>query len=83
MATVHPKPTISFSVTLHMNESEARALDAIVGYGFDSFYDHFTKLGTHYIGPHKEGCRTLFESVRQALPSALANIDESRKALKT
>ncbi len=83
MAHIYPKPTVSFQVTITMNEDEARALDAIVGYGFDSFYETFTKhMGEAYIKGHKVGCRALFESVRAEIPSALTRIDEARKALK-
>ena len=52
-------------VTLVMTEAEAKALDALVGYGPQNFlkvfYEH---LGKAYLEPHERGLRSLFESVR-------------------
>jgi hypothetical protein len=56
---------IKGEVTLVMSEAEAKALDALVGYGpaefLKVFYEH---LGKAYLQPHERGLRALFESVR-------------------
>ncbi len=68
-------------MSILLNESEARALDALVGYGDDAFIQEFKeKLGEHYIRDHEQGLRSLFQRLRQALPSELARIDEARRA---
>ena len=65
MAKVIGHGEINGEVTLVLNESEARALDAIVGYGAEpflkAFYEH---LGKAYLQPYERGLRSLFESVR-------------------
>lgn len=75
------QPTVSLNVTIQLNEAEARALDGLVGYGVDGFIDLFYKnLGDHYLKPHEAGLRSLFEDLRQTLPSMLSRADEARKA---
>lgn len=65
MARVIGYGEIKGEVTLVMSEEEAKALDALVGYGPQNFlkvfYEH---LGKAYLEPHERGLRSLFESVR-------------------
>lgn len=90
MATSVPKIKVEFKVFLELNEVEARALDALVGYGYDDFEKFFeefveqfySKLGKHYMVPYKEGLRSLFESVRDNLCPQLRQIDHARSILE-
>lgn len=80
MAVLQHHPSVKLDLTLRLTEAEARALDALVGYGFEPFRDTFYQhLGSHYLEPHEEGLKTLFESVRQFLPGILSRMDEARK----
>lgn len=65
MAKVIGSGEIKGEVTLLLSEAEAKALDALVGYGPEPFlkvfYEH---LGKAYLQPHERGLKSLFESVR-------------------
>lgn len=85
MADIIARSEVRFAVTLTLSESEARALDALAGYGADSFLETFYKLGRHYMEPYEPGLRKLFDSIRGGpgtLSSALASIDDARRVLK-
>jgi len=80
MAEIVQRPKVEVSATMLFNEAELRALDALVGYGVDPFLKVFyEKLGKHYMQPHEAGLRTLFESVRQIVPSILGRTDDARR----
>jgi hypothetical protein len=69
--------TIEFTQTF--TEAEARALDALVGYGFEPFLKVFyAHMGRHYMEPHEAGLRKLFESIG-AVRAALSIIDDQRR----
>lgn len=81
MAVIAGKPDVRLIVTLALNEDEARALDAIVGYGSDNFIDAFYKqLGRSYLEKHEAGLRTLFDSVREHVGPLLSRTDSARAA---
>lgn len=83
MAKLTPQATIEFQVHFSISEVEARALEAMVGYGSDAFIEVFyEKLGRAYMERHEKGLRTLFESIKNVVPSTLHKIDEARKVLK-
>jgi hypothetical protein len=74
------KVKLDFEVQLNLNEGELRALDALVGYGFQSFVDAFyEKLGKHYMQPYEKNLKTLFEKIEELRP-CLGEIDNIRKA---
>lgn len=74
---------LSFSINLQLTEGEARALDAICGYGPDEFVKWFyANLGKHYLKPHENDMRSLFNTVRDELPRELGKIDKVRKAIR-
>ncbi len=78
---IEAKPNIDLRVTLSINEVEARALDALTGYGHDEFIKAFYQfLGQHYMAPHEAGLRSFLASIRDTLPVILANTDTARKA---
>ena len=65
MAKVIGYGKVAGEVTLVLNEEEAAALDALVGYGFKPFKEVFyEKMGKAYLQPHEQGLKSLFESVR-------------------
>lgn len=71
-----------FNVLLKLSEEEARALEAIVGYGPDKFVEWFYKnLGKHYLKPHENGMRSLFATVRKELSHRLYDIDNIKKSI--
>lgn len=80
------KPTVvvlDASITLTLNEQEARALNAIAGYGIKPFLEVFyDKMGKHYLKPHEEGLKSLFEAARNKLPSHYYDVDRARQILK-
>ena len=86
MAKIKPKVRIEYSVELILNENEARALDALIGYGFDSF-DKFLKefyenMGKHYMEPHADGLRSLFKEITEQVLPQIGQIDAQREAIK-
>lgn len=79
MARIEGRPKIDLEVALIINESEARALDALVGYGTDSFLKAFyEKLGEAYMKQHESGLRSFFAAVKENIPFLLAKLDESK-----
>lgn len=71
----HIEPEITFTVT----ESEARAMEALAGYGTDPFLEVFYKhMGKAYLQPHESGLRSLFEILRQKTNIELNKISEAK-----
>jgi len=74
---------IGGKIYLELEEGEARALEAICGYGPDAFVKWFYKnLGEHYLKPHEDAMRSLFATVRAELPKHLSKLDKARKFFK-
>lgn len=81
MAKIDSRATIQATVTLALSESEAAALDALVGYGVEPFLKVFYKeLGEAYLKPHEAGLRSLFESVSAGDASVYAHLRRSADA---
>jgi len=75
--------TVEFKLNIELTESEARAWDAIVGYGFDAFIKVFKEnLGKSYIEPYEVACKKMFEDTKRELGFQLHAIDEVKKAIK-
>ncbi len=73
------KARVRFSVPVELTEGEVRGLDAICGYGIDEFLKCFyAHMGKHYLEPHENSVRELFEKVRSLRP-VIHDIDEARK----
>lgn len=82
MKTVRTTATLSFGASIALNETEVRALDALVGYGDEAFLKHFKeKLGEAYIRAHEAGLKSFFAAVRRDVLPALRDIDEARRDL--
>lgn len=67
---------VKTKITLELTMGEAGALDAIVGYGVDSFKEVFKKhMGKSYIEPYEDHLNSLFTKCR--------NLSHSVKQIKT
>ncbi|RWO22854.1 hypothetical protein [Mesorhizobium sp.] len=74
--------TIAFGATITLNETEVRALDALVGYGDDAFLKVFKeKLGAAYIRDYEAGLRSFFRAVGRDVLPALREIEDARRDL--
>lgn len=72
---------LDVQIILSLTEQEARALEAIVGYGTEAFLKCFYQhLGEHYLKPHEDGVKTLFETIKLELPKHLRKADNARDA---
>ncbi|AMX93762.1 MULTISPECIES: hypothetical protein [Mesorhizobium] len=81
--SVRTTATLTFGASITLNETEVRALEAMIGYGADAFLKVFKeKLGEHYIRDHQEGVRSFFKAVGRDVLPALRDIDEARKDLQ-
>ncbi len=81
MAKITTRPSVNLELTFTINETEARALDALAGYGDDAFIQHFyEKLGKAYMEDHEAGLRCFLKDIRAFVPSALRRVDDARKA---
>lgn len=73
---------LKIRVNLELTEVEARALDALIGYGFEPFKEVFyEKLGKHYMQPHENGLKSLFEAVKTQVVPTLNKMDKIKKNL--
>lgn len=76
------RPIVTVEATMTLDEGELAALDALVGYGTDSFLKVFyEKMGESYLKPHEKSLRSLFEKVRQTAPAPLAHVRQMRNDL--
>jgi hypothetical protein len=79
MARIVENPTIQLAVVFEIGEAEARALDALVGYGDEAFIKVFyEKLGAAYMRDHEAGLRLFFKSIREQMPGVLNRTDKAR-----
>ena len=80
MSEIKSGAAIKGEILLKLTEDEARALDAICGYGPDQFIKWFyANHGKHYLQPHEKAMRSLFDTVRSELGKHLRKFDEARK----
>lgn len=78
-----PKIKIEYELTLQLNETEARALDALVGYGHEAFLKVFyEKLGKSYMQPHEKGLISLFDAIKGQVPEQLRFVDAAKAQIK-
>jgi hypothetical protein len=78
------KATVEFSINFELTLGEAKALDAIVGYGIEPFlkvfYEH---LGKAYLQPHESEMINLFNRVKNDLPHEVYKIEQAKEAINT
>jgi hypothetical protein len=83
MSTIRSGSKITAEVHLVLTEEEARALYNITVYGVQPFVDWFYRnMGKHYLKPHEDGLRSLFDTIGKELPQHLTRVDNARKAAK-
>lgn len=81
MAKLEVRPRIDLEIVFSVNEAEARALDALVGYGADAFIKAFyEKLGESYMRDHEAGLRSFLKSITPFISAALHRQDMAEKA---
>lgn len=81
MAKITVRPAVDLVFRFSIDEQEARALDALAGYGDDSFITAFyEKLGKSYMEDHEAGLRSFLKSIRDIIPPALLQLESARKA---
>lgn len=82
MARLTTEPKLEARATIQFEESELRALDALIGYGTDPFLKVFYKhMGSSYMKPHEAGLRQLFKTLGGSVGEALRKVDDARKLL--
>jgi len=81
--SIKHKCWIELRTIIELTESETRALEALAGYGVDSFLSVFyEKMGKHYLEPHEKGLRSLFKNINETTKPAIDHIDKTRKILR-
>lgn len=84
MANLQTNPVVNITITLKLEEEEARALKALTEYGEDRFIEIFyAHLGKYALEPHEAGLRSLFQSVNAILPKLLKQADQARGIFTT
>ena len=83
MAQLTVKPKVELKVVFEVDEEEARALDALAGYGDDQFVQHFYEhLGRAYMEKHEQGLRKFLASIRKMMPAIIESTNRSRAAFQ-
>lgn len=76
---IKPRFNITTRINIDLDEEEARALEALAGYGTDAFlkvfYEH---LGKHYMQPYEAGLKRIFDVFQGDLKSQLNKIDQAK-----
>lgn len=81
MAKILGTGNVSVTATMEFNETELRALEALVGYSDQAFLKSFYEnLGTSYMKPHEEGLLSVFASIRKEVPHILRRTTAARDA---
>lgn len=79
MAQINGRIETKLYFHVELEESEARALKALAGYGDEAFVKTFyEKLGKAYLEPHIQGLKRLFAVVRTSVVPMLARVDDAR-----
>jgi hypothetical protein len=74
---------VDVQITFSVTEEEARALDALAGYGDQSAIDAFyAGCGKHYMQPYEGGLRSFLSTIRSVVTPALNQADQLRSQLK-
>lgn len=74
-------PRIDVDVNLKLTMVEVQALEALAGYGIESFLKVFyEQMGKHYLEPHEQGLRSLFKAISSELPPIIQRYGAARQA---
>lgn len=75
MANIKGKVEAGFRIQFTIDGDEARALDAMAGYGDDAFVKAFYEhLGKSYMQKHEEGLRRFLISIRESIGPILGKM---------
>ena len=78
-----PRFFLDFRINCDLTEIEARALEAMVGYGIDPFlkvfYEH---MGQHYMKPYEAGLRSLFKTINEEVKTQPYHVDIIKRKIK-
>lgn len=73
---------VDYSITLTLTVNEAKALEAIAGYGTQAFLEVFyAKLGRYYLQPTEKDVILFLEKCSHCLPQEIRKIEEAQKAI--
>lgn len=76
------RTVVEATAVLELSEDELAAIDALTGYGIESFLKVFyEKLGKAYMEPHEAGLRSFFEGVRGA-GTIVKHAEAARRTLR-
>ena len=76
---ISPNVKINCKIVFEINEEEARALEALSGYGEDAFIEAFyEKLGKHYMLSHEAALRSFLKGIRETFPNILSDMNSLR-----
>lgn len=79
MARIIGKPTTELHITLELTYDEAKALEALAGYGTNPFVEAFFKvMGKAYLQPHVKGLASVFDVFR-GLPSITDRYEKAQE----
>lgn len=82
MAKITSNSKLNVEISFVIDESEARALDALSGYGADTFIKAFYEhLGKSYMERHEAGLRKFLTSIRDVINPGLHQLDKAREFL--
>lgn len=83
MAELKSMITVDPCIVLKLTEEETRAIDALAGYGIDSFLETFYhKMGRSYLEPYEQGLRSLFITIRTELPKHISKCEKVKEVIK-
>lgn len=83
MAETYVRAELDVKVTFTIDEEEARALDALAGYGEDAFVKAFYQvLGKDYMTEHEYGLRRFLGSIRSVVNPAISLVDQAKNLVK-
>lgn len=83
MAKAIAVSSLDVVVKFEINAIEAKALDALAGYGADAFVKAFYEvLGEAYMKQHESGLREFLQTIRSVVGPAIHRLSEAEKVLK-
>jgi hypothetical protein len=83
-AKIRGTAVVAGEIHIVLTEDQARALNALAGYGTDAFLRVFYEgLGSHYLKPYEKGLRELLDEIRDGdmgIGQFMRRMDQARAA---
>lgn len=74
---------VGLSINISLTLGEAKALDAIAGYGTDEFLKVFyPSMGKAYLEPYESDMREFFIKIREQLSIEISTVERVEKQIK-